>query len=774
MTYTYDAGGLLQSITHTDADEDVLSFFDYEHDLLGRPVSVTTESGNWAYEYSALGRLTSAVFTSTEAGVPSRSLSYHYDAEGNRTSVTEDGVTAVYTVNALNQYTAVGGLGSSYDADGNLLSDGVTTYSYDSLGRLVSASAGGQSLAMDYNALGLLVGMADDGVWTRYLVDASGEPNPVASYEADGDPIASYQYALGLLGQTTGGTSSYFGFDLTGNLVNVFDGAGGEASSYLLEPFGNRLYGSETIGSPFDFVGQSGILSDTELNLSAMRARVYDADTGRFVSRDPVGYLGGINVYDYVGGAPTYLIDPTGLWYISIGISGGFGGGGGGAIQIGSNGIYFQGAAGATTPGVGVGLTFSPDGTPSPGWGGSVQGAIGPGVVGVAGAVNVDSNGYAGTEIGIGAGLGGSKATGAAAFVTYTTPIWEWNPQPPPNPNPGPQPGGPNDNGGTNIIRPSDPNDIVGPAGFGDEKWVPAGDTFSYMIRFENQASATAPAQQVFITQQLDADLDWRTFRVDDFGFGDFRQELAGDKAFFSQTLDLTESRGFLLRAVVNIDTLAGLATWTLTTLDPETGEVPEDAEIGFLPPNDATGRGDGFVSYTIKAKKAAATGDVVDAEAVIVFDTEGPIGTPPIFNTLDAGVPTSNVSTLPASTLDTSFLVEWSGTDGDSGSGLASFDIFVSTDGAAFSLWLEDTTLTEAEYIGEYGRNYAFYSIARDNAGNQEKAPATADAQIEIIAPNQAPDAVDDGPYDLHANTSLQVGVLINDSDLTSTTYSR
>jgi RHS repeat-associated protein len=332
VEYTYDAGGLLKTITHLDADDTVLSFFHYEHDLLGRPVSVATESGDWAYEYSVTGRLTGAVFTSTDAGVPSRSLSYDYDAEGNRISMTLDGVTTLYSVNALNQYSSVGGQAYSYDADGNLLSDGVTTYTYDSLGQLISANDGVDSLQLEYNALGLLVGVADDGVWTRYLVDANGWPNPVASYDQDGDALASYRYALGLLGQSIGADASYFGFDYTGNLVNVFDADGGEASTYLLEPFGDRLYGSEIIGSPFDFVGQSGILSDTELDLSMMRARVYDADTGRFLSRDPVGHLGGINLYDYVGGASTYLIDPTGLWAVSIGVSGGFGGGGGGTI----------------------------------------------------------------------------------------------------------------------------------------------------------------------------------------------------------------------------------------------------------------------------------------------------------------------------------------------------------------------------------------------------------------------------------------------------------
>ena len=47
-----------------------------------------------------------------------------------------------------------------------------------------------------------------------------------------------------------------------------------------------------------------------------------------------------------------------------------------------------------------------------------------------------------------------------------------------------------------------------------------------YRIRFENDPNATAPAQRVFIRHQLDDDLDIRTFRIGEFGFGDFTREV--------------------------------------------------------------------------------------------------------------------------------------------------------------------------------------------------------------------------------------------------------
>ena len=57
-----------------------------------------------------------------------QAITYGYDAMGNRTTVTQNGVTTAYTTNDLNQYTAVGGTSYSYDKDGNLT---VTTGSRD-------------------------------------------------------------------------------------------------------------------------------------------------------------------------------------------------------------------------------------------------------------------------------------------------------------------------------------------------------------------------------------------------------------------------------------------------------------------------------------------------------------------------------------------------------------------------------------------------------------------------------------------------------------------
>jgi len=291
------------------------------------------------------------------------------------------------------------------------------------------------------------------------------------------------------------------------------------------------------------------------------------------------------------------------------------------------------------------------------------------------------------------------------------------------------------------IPRPAarDPNDILGPSGFGDEQWVTASQPLNYTIRFENDpVFATAPAQVVRVTQQLDSDLDYRTFRLGDFGFGDIVIDVPDNRAFYLDRLDLRESLGIYVDVVagIEVDSATNVAStfWELRAIDPATGDVPVNALTGFLPPNLTSPEGEGFVSYTIRPRSGVPTGTIIDAEARIVFDFNEPIDTPPIFNTLDSGAPTSHVTELSGFVEDGTFLVRWTGTDDQNGSGLASFTIFVSTDGGPFVAWLTGTTLTEAPFAGEAGRNYAFYSIARDNAGNTESAPSAADA---IIGPN-------------------------------------
>ncbi len=202
---------------------------------------------------------------------------------------------------------------------------------------------------------------------------------------------------------------------------------------------------------------------------------------------------------------------------------------------------------------------------------------------------------------------------------------------------------------------------------------------------------------------------------------------------FYVDRWDYRDDFGVFIDTVAGIDISTGQAFWRLTAIDPRTGEIPLDPLMGFLPPNLDRIEGQGFLTYSIRPKTNAPTGTVIDAEARIVFDNNEPIDTPPIFNTLDAGVPTSDVALLPELFDEPIFLVQWSGQDDENGSGLASNTIYVSMDERPFTPWLTDTTLTEALFVGEPGRRYAFYSTARDNVGNVEAAPLIPDTRTRI-----------------------------------------
>ena len=57
--------------------------------------------------------------------------------------------------------------------------------------------------------------------------------------------------------------------------------------------------------------------------VSVYRARYYDPMAGRFVSRDPIGFRGGINLYNYTGSNPINRADPSGLTRLTFNVRSG-------------------------------------------------------------------------------------------------------------------------------------------------------------------------------------------------------------------------------------------------------------------------------------------------------------------------------------------------------------------------------------------------------------------------------------------------------------------
>jgi hypothetical protein len=286
------------------------------------------------------------------------------------------------------------------------------------------------------------------------------------------------------------------------------------------------------------------------------------------------------------------------------------------------------------------------------------------------------------------------------------------NPDPgPPDPNPKPGGGGGGGGGGYNPTpgQPNDPNDIVGPGGYGESGFVSTSNSLSYKIEFQNTPTASSPAQVVKITEQLDPGLNYNSFRLGSFGWGGLDFQVPANSAYYSTVIDLSATYGFDVDVTAGINVLTGLAFWTFTTVDPATGDPPTNLSIGFLPPDDAELDGEGFVNYSARAKSNASTGTVIQAQAQIVFDNQPPLETPLLTNTLDVGTPTSSVAALPSTESGTQFIVSWSGADDTDGSGVAAYSVYVSDDGGPFAAWLTDTTATSGQFTGQGGHSYSF-----------------------------------------------------------------
>ena len=168
------------------------------------------------------------------------------------------------------------------------------------------------------------------------------------------------------------------------------------------------------------------------------------------------------------------------------------------------------------------------------------------------------------------------------------------------------------------------------------------------------------------------------------------------------------------------------------------------DPLAGFLPPNKTSPEGEGSVLFTISPKQSLQTNAEIRNSARIVFDVNAPIDTPVWLNTIDNSLPASHVTPLAATQSSVIFNVSWTGAD--TGSGIQNYTVLVSENGAPFTLWQSETTATSATFIGQPGKTYAFYSVARDWAGNLE--PAKTSAEATTATPTNIQNSIDDARF--------------------------
>lgn len=112
-------------------------------------------------------------------------FAYSYDAVGNRLTQNANGVVTNYGYDTANRLTSVNGQAYTWDANGNLLSDGLLTYAYDQANRLKTVTQGANTYTFAYNGLGDRLSQTVGVTQTRYALDLSAGLTQVLSERAN-------------------------------------------------------------------------------------------------------------------------------------------------------------------------------------------------------------------------------------------------------------------------------------------------------------------------------------------------------------------------------------------------------------------------------------------------------------------------------------------------------------------------------------------------------------------------------------------------------------
>jgi len=237
-------------------------------------------------------------------------LGYGYDATGNRTSITTDGLSQSYTINYMNNWLVKTGQTSrSYDANGNLTKQGADTFTYDSQNRLVAATVAGVTAAYTYNHLDQRVTKTLNGQTRLLIYGLAG--NLIEELDAaTGDVLAEYIWLDGTpLSFAQSGQTYQVHVDHLGTPKALTDASGQVVWKASYSPFGKASITTQGPTFNLRFPGQ---YYDAETGLHYNWRRYYDPNTGRYITSDPIGLAGGINTYAYALSNPIGNADPTG------------------------------------------------------------------------------------------------------------------------------------------------------------------------------------------------------------------------------------------------------------------------------------------------------------------------------------------------------------------------------------------------------------------------------------------------------------------------------
>ena len=288
----------------------------YTRDKLGRITQkVETVNGvtdTYEYSYALAGRLEKVERT----GSVSSTANYAYDNNGNRTSYSGPFgmVSGVY--DAQDRVVNYGGVSYTYNANGELTLKGTTNYQYDTLGNLVKVSGlpGGKTVEYILDGKNRRIGKKSNGVLTQQFI-YQNTLAPAAELNGAGSMVSLFFYGTRINVPdyiVKAGVPYRMLTDHLGSVrlvIKISDGTVAQRIDY--DEFGRVLSDTNPGFQPFGFAG--GIY-DPDTKLTRFGVRDYDAEAGRWTSRDPILFAGkSLNLYAYVNNNPMNFNDPLGL-----------------------------------------------------------------------------------------------------------------------------------------------------------------------------------------------------------------------------------------------------------------------------------------------------------------------------------------------------------------------------------------------------------------------------------------------------------------------------
>lgn len=313
VNYEYDTAGRLQKIiqgaeTFTWSYDDLARMKD-----LQRPNNITT-----TYSYDAANKL-NRITHANAAGIALEDLQYGYNPDNEIESIASlasgtllptPKTTSV--ADAANRGARFGPAGYTFDEEGQtrtkIDNQGTTSYDWDARSRLVKVTLpNGQQVGYGYDGLGRRISRLASGLTANFLYDGQ---DVVLDRAASGIQI-DYLNGAGIdnkLRQASANTGAlYFLQDHLHNTIGLADANGRAVDRLRYEAYGMGVSSSLT---RYNYTGRE---QDVATGLMFYRARWYDPERHRFLTEDPLGFIGGLNLYSYVLNNPISHNDPLGL-----------------------------------------------------------------------------------------------------------------------------------------------------------------------------------------------------------------------------------------------------------------------------------------------------------------------------------------------------------------------------------------------------------------------------------------------------------------------------